>query len=78
MTLIETNNAILCSNGDVIVLFPTFYHILKGHSVANEEDIEKPTVNDVDVAVFKLNSTIQSIEKRIDTLTHHSVYMYFF
>ena len=75
MTLIETNNAILCSNGDVIVLFPTFYHILKGHSVANEEDIEKPTVNDVDVAVFKLNSTIQSIEKRIDTLTHHSEVM---
>lgn len=65
-TLMETNNAILCRDGDIIALFPTFNHVVF------KQDVEKPTVNDADVAIFKINSTLQSIEKRIESLTHQS------
>lgn len=68
MILIETNNAILSSDGNIVALLfpssssfsyiPEYYHIDKVH--------------DVDIAIFKLNSTISSLEKRIESLTNQA------
>ena len=68
MILIETNNAILSSDGNIVALLfpssssfsfiPEHYHIDKVH--------------DVDIAIFKLNSTISSLERRIESLTNQA------
>jgi len=66
LTLVETNNAILSSQGDSVVLIPPLFQRVLG------EGKNSYIVNDVDIAAFKLTSTIQSLEKRIDLLTDQS------
>ncbi len=69
LTLLETNNAIVSTNGGTIVLIPSSspsYH----SDVVKEKD--SYAVNDVDIAAFKLSSTIQSLDRRINSLSDQS------
>ncbi len=62
--LIESNHAILSPDEDLVILYP--------RSSYNIPLTTKFIVNDVDIAIFKLSSTVQSIEKRIQSLSAKS------
>jgi hypothetical protein len=66
-TLVETNNATLFSDGNIVVLYDC--HPTTTTTAHSETKVH---INDVDVATFKLNCTIQSLEKRIESLTHQA------
>ncbi|GFH57908.1 hypothetical protein CTEN210_14384 [Chaetoceros tenuissimus] len=65
--LLATNKAKLTPDKDIIILFPTF--VTKDSLSSNEIQVEG---NESDIAIFKLNHAIQSLEKRIEVLSKRS------
>ena len=78
--LVETKNAVVCAGGDIVALYPTHemnnnildvpsLSLLPSSSSNHQNAI---TVHDADIAVFKLCTAIQSLELRIESLTHQA------
>ena len=70
MILIETSHAILSSDQDLVILCnnpgSSMYNI---NSNISTEPSTNLIINEVDIAIFKLSSTIQSIEARMENLS---------
>ena len=61
--LLATNKARLSCDGDIIVLYP-----FAVTNVTDLDDAASHTVNDADIAIFKISSAIKALERRIERL----------